>query len=295
MLDGATTSAASVDGSALPGTSQDAIQRHYDAGNEFYRLWLDPTLTYSCALWSDDLDESLEEAQRAKFRWVERYFADHGASKVLDIGCGWGGVLRHLTQANPQLQATGLTLSAAQHGFVTSQGWDRVEVRLEGWEDHADGAYDAIVSIGAFEHFAKLDQSPQERIARYRYFFRKCHDMVPRGAPLALQTVAYGATPHPAKGNEFFADIFPESDCPRLEEIVVAAEGLFELVTLRNDRLHYARTLKVWLRNLKANEVEAVTASNRQVVDLYKKYLGMGAIGFQTDTHRLLRMQLRRL
>src|SRR5262249_48565126 len=148
---------------AAPGASARAIETHYDVGNGFYELWLDPTLTYSCALWAGE-DDTLDAAQLRKLDYIGAPALARNAKRVLDIGCGWGGLLRRLTSHGVG-EAVGLTLSRAQHDFVSGLALPGVETRLESWRDHRPSRpYDGIVSVGAFEHFADEDLSPSEKL-----------------------------------------------------------------------------------------------------------------------------------
>ena len=126
-----------VDGSVKRGGSETAIQHHYDVSNEFYALWLDPSLTYSCALWNDDNDlEGLDEAQRRK---LDFHLAASGAPQarhILDIGCGWGSLLDRALGHQGIETATGLTLSDAQLQYIRARGDARIDARKESWIDH---------------------------------------------------------------------------------------------------------------------------------------------------------------
>jgi cyclopropane-fatty-acyl-phospholipid synthase len=275
------------------GASPEAIQAHYDVGNGFYRLWLDPTLTYSCALWAGD-DDTLEAAQRRKLAWIAEPAIARGARSVLDIGCGWGGMLAHLSAGGVE-HGTGLTLSQEQFDYVSALAIPGVEVRLDSWRDHRPKQpYDAIVSVGAFEHFSDLDLSEERRMAIYRDFFQACHGWLTPGAPLVLQTIAYGPVPALA-GRELFLDYFPESDLPRPHEIFKACDGLFEVTDFRNDREHYIRTLKAWHRNLRAQRDAAVAEVGEEKVEFYKRYLGASAMMFAARNTVLLRLKMTRV
>ncbi len=279
---------------ANPGASAQAIQFHYDIGNAFYALWLDPTLTYSCAMW--DNHDTLEEAQLAKIDYHIEKSGARGQARVLDIGCGWGATLKRLTSSAGVQAATGLTLARQQAAHIDQQGWPGVEVHVESWSDHLPPApYDAIISVGAFEHFAKLDQSPAEKIKGYRDFFSRCHEWLPPGGYLSLQTMSYENSSREDFSQFFASQIFPESDLPRLSEIASASERLFEIVSMRNDRQHYARTSLEWRRRLLKHRVEAVALVGEEAVLRYDKYLHLWAIGFHTGRMGLLRLQLRRL
>ena len=275
------------------GASPEAIQAHYDVGNGFYRLWLDPTLTYSCALWAGE-DDTLEAAQLRKLDWIAEPAIARGARSVLDIGCGWGGMLAHLSAGGVE-HGVGLTLSQEQFDYVSALAIPGVEVRLDSWRDHRPKQpYDAIVSVGAFEHFADLDLSEERRMAIYRDFFEACHGWLAPGAPLVLQTIAYGPVPA-LLGRELFLEYFPESDLPRPYEIFKACDGLFEVTDFRNDREDYIRTLKAWHRNLRAQREAAVAEVGEAKVEFYKRYLGASTMMFAARNTVLLRLKMTRV
>jgi cyclopropane-fatty-acyl-phospholipid synthase len=279
-----------------PGASLEAIQYHYDVSNDFYRLWLDNSLTYSCALWQDN--DTLETAQVRKIDWhVEQARAKH-ATRVLDVGCGWGSLLRRLVDVHGVKHAVGLTLSEAQTQWLQLLPHHGIDVRLESWTHHIpQEPYAAIISIGAFEHFTTTQLSPVEKVAVYRTFFSRCHDWLQPGGWMSLQTIAYGNLRRGKHyANPFIAhDIFPESELPRLHEIAEATEHLFELVTLRNDRADYARTCRVWFERLRANRALAVELCGEAVVARYERFLRTFSYSFELGAFWLLRLTLRRI
>ena len=267
-----------------------AIRHHYDVGHDFYRLWLDDSMTYSCALWEGD-DDTLEAAQERKLRLhLDAIRADEAGS-VLDVGCGWGSLLRRLTQDHGVERAVGLTLSDDQAAVVERAGYPGVEVRTESWTDYEpDAPFDGIVSIGAFEHFATPDDSPAERARVYRAFFERCRGWLTDDGALSLQTIAY-ANMARADASEFIQrEIFPDADLPTLAEIATAAEGVFETRWLRNDRLHYARTLEEWGRRLRRRRDEAIELVGPEIVARYERYLKHSAFGFRMGKLCLLRI-----
>ena len=287
---------------AARGASPEAIRHHYDVGNDFYRLWLDPTLTYSCALWSeDDRDDMLEIAQRRKIEYHAQSARARGAERVLDIGCGWGAVLKHLVEEQGVRQAVGLTLSRQQAEWIASFNHAGIEVRLESWTEHVPTEpYDAVVSIGAFEHFARPEWDDEQKVAAYRTFFTRCHEWLRPGGRLSLQTIAFGdIDPTQIRTSSqirFIAqEIFPESALPTLGQIIQASDGLFEVVALRNDRENYERTCRVWCSRLTAQRRQAVAAAGEDVVARYVRYLRLSAASFQFGQTWLLRFAFRRL
>lgn len=280
------------------GASTAAIQHHYDVSNNFYRLWLDPSLTYSCALWAEGGSAEQDTLAAAQLRKID-YFVEQAraqkAQRVLEIGCGWGATLRRLTETHGVAQAVGLTLSAAQLDWIQTFANPRIEPRLENWFAHQPAEpYDAILSIAAFEAFAKHGLTETEKIAAYRTFFQHCHQWLKPGGRLAIQTIVYENFDL-STSNAFVSAIFPESDLPRLTEMMKATEHLFELTALRNDREHYIRTLQSWLSTLKANRRQAVALVGEEVVAKYEKYLSFFIIGFHRGTINLARLTLRRI
>lgn len=279
------------------GASPAAIRHHYDVGNEFWQIWLDPTMSYSCAMWGSP-GEDLQCAQRRKLDFhVEQAHAS-GAERVLDIGCGWGAMLMHLVSSHGVKHAVGLTLSDAQADYLRAVAPCNVEVCVCGWSDYRPTEpFDAIISVGAFEHFARQGLSPEEQIEAYRRFFRACRRWLKPGGRLSLQTIAYGDIPRDrALRDRFIVDhIFPESELPRLADIALAAEMEFEIERVRNDRDDYVRTLRAWFDRLRARRAEAVAVSSEDVVARYERYLRMFAYSMELGAFTLLRLTMRRI
>ena len=277
-----------------PGASTSAIQHHYDLSNDFYKLWLDPTCTYSCALWQEK--DNLKSAQLRK---IDFHIANSRVKKgdrILDIGCGWGSTLKRLVEKYQIKQGVGLTLSENQTQWIQQLNIPEIEVKLESWSEHSPTElYDAIISIGAFEHFAKLNLSSEAKIEGYREFFQRCHQWLKSEGYLSLQTITYGNA-SPRDFNNFLAtEIFPETDLPRLAEIVIASERLFEIVTLRNDRQDYEHTCRKWLSQLKKNRKEAIELVGKTTVKNYEKYLQLAIYGFYGGKINLLRLALKKI
>jgi cyclopropane-fatty-acyl-phospholipid synthase len=270
-----------------------AIRHHYDVGNDFYRLWLDRSLTYSCAL-REAQDDTLETAQERKLRFhLDAVRADR-ASSVLDVGCGWGAILERLAGRYRVERSVGLTLSEEQADFVRRRGYPGVDVRTEDWMHYEPGArFDGIISIGAFEHFATPEDSVAEKIRRYRDFFTRCRDWLnDGGGVLSLQTIAYANMSREDASPFIQQSIFPHADLPTLAEIATAAEGVFEVRSMRNDRLDYAWTCEEWARRLRLRRAEATRLVGPDVVARYERYLKLSALGFRMGKICLLRLVL---
>ncbi|MBF6183919.1 MULTISPECIES: class I SAM-dependent methyltransferase [Nocardia] len=284
-------SAAASSGESRTDAAAAAIRHHYDIGNDFYRLWLDPSLTYSCAMPQQPTD-TLAAAQERKLRHhLDAVHADR-ARAVLDIGCGWGSLLSRVSALGVP-RAVGLTLSEEQAAHVRALELPGVSVEVRDWRHYeADRRFDGIVSIGAFEHFATPADSTVDKIARYREFFSRCRDWLHDGGALSVQTIAYGNM-SAGQANSFIQrEVFPDADLPTLAEITAAAEGLFEVRTLRNDRLDYAWTCEQWARRLRARRAEALALVGPEVTERYERYLKLSALGFRMGKIGLLRIVL---
>ena len=158
------------------------VQSHYDLSDDFFALFLDATRTYSCAFFEQP-DATLEEAQKAKIDLSLRKCELTPGMKLLDVGCGWGATLFRAAEKHGA-NGVGLTLSENQFRYASQlaaeTGYsDRVEFRLQGWEDYKEPV-DRIVSIGAFEHFTK---------SRHAAFFSRCREILPADGILMLHTI----------------------------------------------------------------------------------------------------------
>ena len=271
-----------------PGASQDAIKAHYDLGNDFFRLWIGPDLIYSCALFEDD-----DDLATAQIRKLDHHIEAAGAaqaSNVLDIGCGWGALMHRLVTHWGGKRAVGLTLSPSQAAWIGQNPTPGVEVRVENWRDHkAEKPYDAIISVGAFEHFCHSGMDPADKLQAYREFFSFCHRALVDDGRLSLQTIA-AVKPLQNVPSLIPEKIFPESEIPLIWEPIVAAEGKFELLALRNDADHYYRTLRQWERNLTACRDEAVALVGEEAVRDFQQYLRVSAFAFKRGHVCLLRI-----
>lgn len=277
--------------------AQEAIKYHYDIGNAFYALWLDAGMSYSCAMWPEGQnDTDIEAAQLRKLDYHLTESRAIEAKRVLDIGCGWGSLITRLTERNPKLQhAMGLTLSAEQAAHVRDLGLPSVNVKIENWLDHQPvEPYDAMISIGAFEHFAAPEDTVAEKRAKYRRFFEFVRDHLNRHGRLSLQTIAYLNLDRNQASAFMEKEIFPNADLPTLTDITEAAAGVMEVVLVRNDRLDYARTCEIWVQRLKANREQAVALVGTETVKRYERYLQLSSLGFFMGKICLLRLTLQR-
>jgi cyclopropane-fatty-acyl-phospholipid synthase len=283
-----------------------AVRSHYDVSNDFYRLWLGPSMMYSSALWAASEDPSdLETAHRRKIDFFAARMLPGAGSSVLDVGCGWGYNLRRLVDAHSVSSAVGLTLSAAQYDYIASRPIQDAHIREEAWEAHEPvRRYDAVFSYGAFEHFAPDGSTGPQRVASYREFFGRCFDWLVPGGRLGLETIAHDGAPDTSaplgRGplGDYVLQLFPESICPHLCELVLGLEPYFELDVLRSDSQDFARTFRAWLLRLRAREEEASALVGDETVRRFSRYLAASEVQFRTralTNYRLLLTRRQRI
>lgn len=254
-------------------------QSIYDISNDFFALFLGPTMGYTCGYYERD-DMTLEESQLAKFDLALGKLNLEPGMTLLDVGCGWGGALE-LAVRKYDVNVIGITLSKAQSEFsrgrLAKLDTERsMEVRLQGWEEF-DEPVDRIVSIGAFEAF---------KVERYPLFFERAYSILPNDGRMLLHTIL-------AHTQKFFRDngvkltisdlkfmrfigseIFPGGQLPAVEDIEELADGAgFTLERIHLLQPHYARTLDMWAENLAANRDQAVAITSEEIYDRYMKYL----------------------
>ena len=276
----------------------EAIAYHYDQDTRFFSLWLDPSLSYSAGRWFDpvtgrSLAGDLSEAQAEKVRHHLAAARVGKGSSVVDVGCGWGAVLHEAVASCGAARAVGLTLSADQLEYVRGARWPGVEIHLHDvFAYEAEAPFDAAISIGAFEHFAKPSMSRPEKIETYAAFFERLAAMLRPGARFSLQTIVWDDVPFELSKTVLPEHVFPQSDIPYIEEIVEASEATFRLVYLENDPKHYALTLDAWIANLKENREIILAEWGVEKYDFFEHYLRSSRLAFTRRKNSLARLVL---
>jgi cyclopropane-fatty-acyl-phospholipid synthase len=264
------------------------VQAHYDLSDDFFRLFLDPTQTYSCAYFERD-DMTLEEAQIAKIDLALGKLGLQPGMTLLDVGCGWGATMRRAIEKY-DVNVIGLTLSKNQATRV-QKSFDAMDtprsrrVLLHGWEEFKEPV-DRIVSIGAFEHFGH---------DRYDDFFKLAYDILPADGVLLLHTItALTREQLVEQGLPILIDtvrfvkfilmeIFPGGRLPSTDMVEEhSAKAGFTLTRRQSLQPHYARTLDVWAEALQAHRDEAIKIQSEEVYERYMKYLTGCAELFRT-------------
>jgi len=285
-----------------PGASAGAIRSHYDVSNEFYATWLGPTMMYSSGMWESPEDGAdLEPALDRKIDFFASRVLPESPGRVLDVGCGWGGNLRRLVERYGVSAPVGLTLSGAQRDFIAEHPVAGADIRLEDWNDHRPREpYDAILSYGAFEHFATDGTTSVERVATYRRFFGRCFDWLVPGGRVGLETIALDGAPDTVSPlgrgplGDFVLELFPESLCPHLCEIVLGFEPFLEVEVLRSDPADFARTFRAWQIAMRDHEAEVTAIVGETTARRFRRYLASSEIQFRTRTITNYRLVLHR-
>ena len=271
------------------------VQAHYDLSDEFFRLFLDPTQTYSCAYFERD-DMTLEEAQLAKIDLALGKLGLQPGMTLLDVGCGWGSTMMRAIERY-DVNVVGLTLSENQKAHVEqvlaeSDSPRTKRVLLEGWEQFHEPV-DRIVSIGAFEHFG---------FDRYDDFFTMANQVLPDDGVMLLHTITALTLPQMADRGIpltfsvarfvkfILTEIFPGGRLPSIEKVEEhSGKAGFKLTRTQSLQPHYARTLDTWAAALEANKDQAIAIQSEEVYERYMNYLTGCAEGFRLgyiDVHQ---------
>lgn len=299
-IDGAWTGAP-VGGMLAPAmtSTQREIDESYSLSNEFFRLWLDEGMHYTCASFLTG-DETLEQAQINKCRILYEYAEMNPDKLVLDIGCGWGANLEYLASRGVK-RAHGITLSTAQLEWMRERDLPGVEVWLCDFYDYEPKEkYDALISIEMIDHLCSPAQSREGKaIDIYRDYFRRCAEWVKPGAYFGFQAILRNRVPRTRKDLEdlaFTADvIFPGGLNPRLEELVAAVNPYWEILELRTQRTSYRRTTGEWLRRFRSHEATIRRKWGDQVYDDYDRYLSTCVRAFDAHWSSDVQMKLRQI
>jgi cyclopropane-fatty-acyl-phospholipid synthase len=261
------------------------VAHHYDLDGQLYSLFLDADRQYSCAYFETP-DQSLDDAQLAKKRHLAAKLLLERGQRVLDIGCGWGGLALYIAELTGA-RVTGITLSQEQHALADVRAAekrlsDTIEFRLQDYRD-VDERFDRIVSVGMFEHVG---------VGYYETFFRKCASLLDDDGVMLLHAI--GRSEGPNVTNPWIAKyIFPGGYIPALSEVLPAIERSGLLVTdIETLRLHYAETLKHWRERFLAHRDEAERLYDARFVRMWEFYLAAAEMAFREQAMMVFQIQL---
>lgn len=280
-------------------STQADIEISYDVGNEFFRLWLDDRMNYTCALWEHGDD--LETAQRRKLAYLSELAGTGPGMSVLDIGCGWGANLEYQSLTRAVARAYGFTLSPAQADEARARQIPRAAVELVDYREfEPDEPFDAAMCICMMEHIS----TPEDvwtgvNLRRYHDFFRRVHRWTRPGARFALQVILRD---HAPRDRDALAEvhwathhIFPGGISLRLEDVIKTVDPYWEIVTVATRRSHYERTCTEWRQRLRAHETEIRRCWGDRLFADYDRYLSTCVIAFRRRYQSLAQFGLRRL
>ncbi|HEY6698738.1 MAG TPA: cyclopropane-fatty-acyl-phospholipid synthase family protein [Acidimicrobiales bacterium] len=262
-----------------------AIGHHYDVSNAFYRLVLGPSLTYSCAVWHDP-DDTLEQAQANKYELICRKLDLRPGMRLLDVGCGWGGMVMHAAQHHG-VEAVGITISRQQAELaekrVAEAGLsDQVQIRLQDYREVADGPYDGISSIGMFEHVGE---------ARLAEYFECLRRLVRPGGRLLNHGISRPARSEKARlPRRSFINryVFPDGELHEVGRVVsITQDAGFEVRHVESLREHYALTLRQWVANLEEHWDEAVAEVGAPRARVWRLYMAASAVNFEAGRSQI--------
>jgi cyclopropane-fatty-acyl-phospholipid synthase len=265
-----------------------AIAHHYDISNDFYRLLLGPTLTYSCAYF-DAPEGSLDVAQHDKHELICRKLRLRPGERLLDVGCGWGTLAMHAAERFG-VHAVGVTLSRPQADLAAKRAaeaglTDRVTIRVQDERDVDDGPYDAISSVGMFEHVGS---------ARLAGYFSHLRALLGDGGRLLNHGISRPAWISARSSDRTFLQryVFPDGELHEIGEVVSLMQRAgFEVRDVESLREHYALTLRRWITNLEAHRDECVRLVGEGRVRVWRLYMSVAAANFEegrTQVHQVL-------
>ncbi len=260
---------------------QKAIEYHYDVSNEFYQLWLDKNMVYSCAYFENG-DEDLETAQNKKIDHILKKINLQPGNTLLDIGCGWGALVIRAAQKYGA-KCVGVTLSKNQEMLarqrVLEAGLsDKIEIRLQDYRK-VEGSFDRITSVGMFEHVG-LDNLKG-------YFSHMRSLLADEGIALnhGITSTDSGDGETPYGNGEFINQyVFPQGELPHISTVLkTMQEGGLESVDIENLRRHYARTCSLWAENFEANADQIKELAGEKKFRIWRVYLAGCAYAFRKD------------
>ncbi|MFT4287037.1 class I SAM-dependent methyltransferase [Nocardioides sp.] len=261
----------------------EAIHHHYDVSNTFYEYVLGPSMTYTCAVFPTQ-DATLEEAQANKYDLICRKLDLKPGMRLLDIGCGWGSMVRHAAK-HYGVKALGVTLSREQANWaaeeIKRQGLDDLaEVRFSDYRDVAEGGFDAVSSIGLTEHIG---------VANYPAYFSFIKGKLKDGGRLLNHCITRNDNRQKAKAGAFIDRyVFPDGELTGSGTIVTAVENVgLEVQHHENIRVHYARTLAGWNKNLVEHWDECVAETDEGTARVWGLYMAGSRIAFERNEIQL--------
>ena len=255
-----------------------AIRHHYDVSNDFFRLWLDTRMLYSCAYF-EQASNDLETAQTAKLHYICRKLRLQPRMRLLDIGCGWGGLSIHAAK-NCGVRVTGVTLSQQQASLASARVGDtglssEVAIELTDYRDlNETEPFDAIVSVGMAEHVGAQNLNG---------YFQKAFRLLKPGGVFLNHAMGDGVRARETRGGSFIQQyVFPDTDLPRIGMVASTAEAEgFEVRDVENLRDHYMLTLRHWVRRIESAHEAVLRFVDEPTYRIWRLYMAGAAHAFE--------------
>lgn len=267
------------------GKARKNVAHHYDLSRELFETFLDDDLQYSCGYFETP-DATLEEAQLAKKRHIAAKLCLRPGQRVLDIGCGWGGMALYLAE-HEDVEVLGVTLSKEQHALATQRAAerglsDRVTFKLKDYRD-LKGSFDRIVSVGMFEHVG---------VAHYDEFFAKLNSLLDDDGLALIHSIGKMSPPSP--GSQWLRKyIFPGGHIPPLSDVFPGMQHNHLWTTdVEILRIHYAETLRHWYERFTENRGKVAALYDERFCRLWEYYLTICEHAFRTGAHMVFQVQL---
>ena len=270
-----------------PERDRAAVTYHYDTGNDFFALFLGQWMAYSCAYFEDP-EMELDQAQEAKLDYLCRKLKLQSGERLLDIGCGWGGLVVYAAE-NYGVDVTGITLSNPQAAY--GRAWikqaglqERARIEVVDYRDLQPFApFDKVASVGMFEHVGR-DHLPD--------YFNAAYRALRPGGLFLNHGIARQQAPQPNRWERAFLQrgkfsqryVFPDGELVQIgEALSVAEHSGFEVRDVESLREHYARTLRLWVRNLESHYSDAVRITDERTYRTWRLFMAAAARGFERE------------
>lgn len=281
------------------GSTKAEVQVSYDVSNEFFRLWLDERMNYTCGVFEGT--DNLEEAQVKKLNVIHDFANINPDKRVLDIGCGWGANIEFLALDKQVKDVTGVTLSSAQFEEIKRRNVPGVSAHcMDFFAYQPEKKFDALTSICMIEHVVSPEEARAGKaVEKYRAYFKKAYELTNKGSWFGLQSILRNFVP---RQKDDIRDvgwvtykIFPGGITPRMEDIVQAVNPYWEIVTVKTRREDYGKTCWHWRDRLRKNEATIRAQWGNEVFEDYDRYLSTCVRSFDKHYQSLAQWSLRRI
>ena len=282
------------------GASKASIKAHYDREPRLYERFLGPSLAYSAGIWNEPASrDTLDAAQMRKLDWHIDMSGADSARRVLEVGFGWGSLIKRLMTRTPSIDYVGLTLADAQAQYVRNYAPDNFVTEISAWQDYqTNRLFDSIVSLEAMEHFAANTANRNQRIEAYRLFFEFCARVLRIGGRASIQVNGWAnielGSETRLKADSGIDKFWLDGNLPHASEMLLASEPWFNVVHLEGKPRDYVYTLREWIRNLRKHEADLTALVGADMLKDYQNNLTLCLNAYIAGAVTLYRLVLER-